>query len=47
MDFEQALTYELQAITGLSGQVFPKKQKKISNLLLSCISLAKASQSWR
>lgn len=25
MDFEQALTYELQAITGLSGKVFPQR----------------------
>jgi hypothetical protein len=25
MDFEQALTYELQAITGLTGRVFPQK----------------------
>ena len=24
MDFEQALVYELQAITGLSGKVFPQ-----------------------
>lgn len=25
MDFEQALTYELQTITGLSGKVYPQK----------------------
>jgi hypothetical protein len=25
MDFEQALVYELQAITGLSGKVFPQQ----------------------
>jgi hypothetical protein len=25
MDFEQALVYELQTITGLSGKVFPQK----------------------
>lgn len=28
MDFEQALTYELQAITGLSGRVFPQKAEE-------------------
>ena len=28
MDFEQALTYELQAITGLSGKVFPQKAEE-------------------
>ena len=27
MDFEQALTYELQAITGLSGKVFPQQSR--------------------
>lgn len=30
MDFEQALTYELQAITGLSGKVFP--QRAVENI---------------
>lgn len=25
MDFEQALVYELQAITGLSGKIYPQK----------------------
>jgi uncharacterized protein YggE len=30
MDFEQALTYELQAITGLSGKVFP--QRAVENM---------------
>lgn len=28
MDFEQALTYELQAITGLSGKVFPQRAEE-------------------
>lgn len=28
MDFEQALTYELQAISGLSGRVFPQKAEE-------------------
>jgi hypothetical protein len=28
VDFEQALTYELQAITGLSGRVFPQKAEE-------------------
>ena len=30
MDFEQALTYELQAITGLSGKIFP--QRAVENM---------------
>lgn len=28
MDFEQALTFELQAITGLAGKVFPQKAEE-------------------
>jgi hypothetical protein len=28
MDFEQALTYELQSITGLSGKVFPQNTEE-------------------
>jgi hypothetical protein len=28
MDFEQALAYELQAISGLSGRVFPQKAEE-------------------
>lgn len=28
MDFEQALAYELQAITGLSGRVYPQKAEE-------------------
>lgn len=28
MDFEQALVYELQTITGLSGRVFPQKAEE-------------------